>query len=773
MTELSPSNDEPLGAGIDIGTDVSVCALSNGTNTAVVPGVSGPSIPTRLRVVGPEAEKPGVVTGQAALDSADNSQLIKPLPRYQSAGDDVEFDISATELPVTWFLKGAKAEWAANVSQTLESLGWDSPKDFNPESALATPVVTVPGAYTESDRDRVVRAVSAVGFSSVDTVRAPVTIAAADFPRHSEPTQLVVADIGAYWCDLGIVTVNPTTQQYEIDARVSKPNLGRRAFDEALARWVIERIGQQHRLSLEFGEEALAHVRESAHDAINALADDGTADLNVPELTDITLSNGSSPTGVDMSIDMSDASQAFEETAHKLAEQFDKLLEHTDGGVSEVDAVVAAGSGTVPPVVSQVVEGRFNADLRRPELGDIETAAAKGAAVLSAQTTGTDGGSPVVTETPSLEYGIRLLTPEGIRYQGIVSPVTPEKTGTMRVATTIDNQLNGYIEICSRHPLTGEITDELAIEVSDLPSCSAGNCEIEVQLSVDERVEDVTASLADDAHQKLLVEFNSGDNGVPNLPPFAPANTNPENLPTVDHNRSPDGTYAHQTTPAAESFEDTSTQTAINRIYKIRRDLTAMLNEETSVSPSEIETLIRKFDNSLRLIGIEPIEPEVGDERNGLRHQEVAIRPDPHPEGTIAEIVGPGYEIDGVVVESAKVVVSEGPSHTNEQGDNVEFEVEEGDIASTSVETRLENTESESSADAPENSQENSWNGGDEDSRGSVTDRDDEGIMSESNTDANTNSERSTDELVNDDESEEIEYRYATRSTQETTNDEE
>jgi len=72
---------------------------------------------------------------------------------------------------------------------------------------------------------------------------------------------------------------------------------------------------------------------------------------------------------------------------------------------------------------------------------------------------------------------------------------------------------------------------------------------------------------------------------------------------------------------------------------------------------------LKEFDRILADENVEEIAPEEGEDVDPQRH-EVMVRVDSdYPEGTIAELFNPGYEMAGKVIQAAQVTVSNGANH--------------------------------------------------------------------------------------------------------------
>ncbi len=109
--------------------------------------------------------------------------------------------------------------------------------------------------------------------------------------------------------------------------------------------------------------------------------------------------------------------------------------------------------------------------------------------------------------------------------------------------------------------------------------------------------------------------------------------------------------------------EERATEDLVERMLEVRDNLSRALADESGDAESlreGVELTLDEFDRVLTEEGVEEISPEPGSETDPSRH-EVMMRVDSdEPEGTVAEVYRPGYEMAGRVVRPAQVTVSEG-----------------------------------------------------------------------------------------------------------------
>lgn len=91
-------------------------------------------------------------------------------------------------------------------------------------------------------------------------------------------------------------------------------------------------------------------------------------------------------------------------------------------------------------------------------------------------------------------------------------------------------------------------------------------------------------------------------------------------------------------------------QELVDQILEIHTDI-SHANEHTG----ELDQTLNKLEQLLKYHGITPINPGTGDKLDPERHQVIETVDSQYPEGTIVEVVRPGYENSSHVIEEALV----------------------------------------------------------------------------------------------------------------------
>lgn len=104
-----------------------------------------------------------------------------------------------------------------------------------------------------------------------------------------------------------------------------------------------------------------------------------------------------------------------------------------------------------------------------------------------------------------------------------------------------------------------------------------------------------------------------------------------------------------------------ATEALVEELLEVRDNLKRALEQDESADIREgVEATFRQLDDVLDGEGVEPVEPEPGTPTDPARHEVLLRVESDQPEGTVADVHRPGYEMADKVLRPAQVTVSEG-----------------------------------------------------------------------------------------------------------------
>ncbi|MFY4814660.1 nucleotide exchange factor GrpE [Haloarcula sp. AONF1] len=109
-----------------------------------------------------------------------------------------------------------------------------------------------------------------------------------------------------------------------------------------------------------------------------------------------------------------------------------------------------------------------------------------------------------------------------------------------------------------------------------------------------------------------------------------------------------------------EQEQKRATEDLVTRLLDVRDNLERALDqdEDTDIRGG-VESTLRQLDDVLNAENVEVIDPEPGGDVDPTQHQVLARVDSDQPDGTIADVHRPGYEMADKVLREAQVTVSE------------------------------------------------------------------------------------------------------------------
>ena len=116
-----------------------------------------------------------------------------------------------------------------------------------------------------------------------------------------------------------------------------------------------------------------------------------------------------------------------------------------------------------------------------------------------------------------------------------------------------------------------------------------------------------------------------------------------------------------------------ATEDLVERLLDVRDNLKRALEAEyddVGALREGVQLTLSEFDRVLDAENVAEIEPEPGTGVDPQRHEVLVRVESNHPEGTIAEVYQPGYELGEKVLRAAQVTVSDGNGSGEDESDN-------------------------------------------------------------------------------------------------------
>ena len=121
-----------------------------------------------------------------------------------------------------------------------------------------------------------------------------------------------------------------------------------------------------------------------------------------------------------------------------------------------------------------------------------------------------------------------------------------------------------------------------------------------------------------------------------------------------------------------DQIRERATEDLVERLLDVRDNLGRALDQEDGDGEGireGVELTRKEFDRVLDAEGVTEIRPEAGDDVDATRHEVMMrVEDSDRPEGAVADVYRPGYEMGGKVLRSAQVTVSDGGGESDSNG---------------------------------------------------------------------------------------------------------
>ncbi|MFB6299571.1 MAG: nucleotide exchange factor GrpE [Halobacteriales archaeon] len=126
--------------------------------------------------------------------------------------------------------------------------------------------------------------------------------------------------------------------------------------------------------------------------------------------------------------------------------------------------------------------------------------------------------------------------------------------------------------------------------------------------------------------------------------------------------------YKKRAKDKQERIKERATEELVTELIEVRDNLARALEQDVSTDIRDgVEATLNSFDRILADENVEVVDPDSGEEVDPRRHEVVHRTESDQPEGTIAEVYRPGYEMAGSMLREAQVVVSDGSAGADEE----------------------------------------------------------------------------------------------------------
>ncbi|MDX1746207.1 MAG: nucleotide exchange factor GrpE [Halobacteriales archaeon] len=136
--------------------------------------------------------------------------------------------------------------------------------------------------------------------------------------------------------------------------------------------------------------------------------------------------------------------------------------------------------------------------------------------------------------------------------------------------------------------------------------------------------------------------------------------------------------YKKRTEREQERIKERATKELTERLLDVRDNLVRALEQDEDADIRDgVEATLSTFDRILADEGISEVRPEPGEDVDPMRHEVVFRVESERPDGAIAEVYRPGYELGDDIVRPAQVAVAEPPEEEADEESTADEEAKD------------------------------------------------------------------------------------------------
>lgn len=453
--------------GIDLGTSTTEAAVYRNGAVEMIPNSDGQIVTPSAIGIDDEGE---IVLGEKARSQYVVYPERTAIEVKRKLGTDARIHL------------GEKAYTPVELSSMLLSYIRSCASEYLGEDVTRA-VISVPAYFNDIQRQEVIQAGKAAGFTVERLIHEPTAAALSYGITHmDEESHILVYDLGGGTFDITLLEMFDGV--LEVKASSGDNQLGGKDFDECLCQYLMRRFNENTGLSLKRDPYALARLKEQAEQCKIALSSVETFTIRLPVLA----KKDHTPVGLEETITREQFEQMIEEYVERTHTPIYTALTDGDVSLEDLDRVLLVGGSTRIPLVSKDLETL----LQQPPATAIhpEYSVAEGAAIQAAIIDGKmdPQNRLVVTDVNPFSLGISAVTDFTSDYMSVVIPrnTTIPVTRKEIYRTYGDKQTQAHIRVYQGESLTASENHFLGDFLLDgIPPAKAGKESLEIAFSYD------------------------------------------------------------------------------------------------------------------------------------------------------------------------------------------------------------------------------------------------------------------------------------------------
>ena len=320
--------------GIDLGTTNSCVAVMEGGEAVVIPNSEGARTTPSVVAFNKQGER---IVGQTAKNQAVTNAERTIISIKRHMGSDYRVTIDGKQY--------SPQEVSAMILQKLKA---DAGAEVG--SAVTDAVGTVPGCFTDAQRQATKDAGKIAGLNVQRIINEPTAAALAYGVDKENEQKIMVYDLGGGTFDVSILEIGDGV--VEVLATAGNNHLGGDDFDQRIIDWMASEFQNANGIDLRNDKMAMQRLKEAAEKAKIELSGLNTATISQPYIT----ADATGPKHLELTLSRAKFNELTRDLVQATMGPVNQALSDAGLSAGELSKILLVGGSTRIPAVQEAVK---------------------------------------------------------------------------------------------------------------------------------------------------------------------------------------------------------------------------------------------------------------------------------------------------------------------------------------------------------------------------------------------------------------------------------